>query len=74
VGPATGSAPEVSARLSETLKLWRGPALADVDSILLGPGSARLEEFRWLAFECGIEAHLTRPGSWIPLGEPGVRS
>lgn len=58
VGSASGAPSEAAARLAEALGLWRGPALADVDSDLLAGERTRLEELRLLALERRIEAEL----------------
>jgi predicted ATPase/class 3 adenylate cyclase/DNA-binding winged helix-turn-helix (wHTH) protein len=49
---------QTTARLNEALALWRGPALADVDSDALRPESVRLEELRLQALEQRVEAEL----------------
>jgi YVTN family beta-propeller protein len=51
---------EVSSRLAEALGLWRGTALADVDSDLLRGEAVRLEELRLAALERRIETDLAR--------------
>jgi DNA-binding SARP family transcriptional activator len=54
-----GDPAAASASLGEALSLWRGPALADLQSeLLLDPVSGRLEELRVLALERRIEADL----------------
>ena len=58
VNLASGTPAEVAAQLGEALALWRGPALADVDSDLLAGERTRLEELRLLALERRIDAEL----------------
>ena len=54
----SGEPVEVAERLREALTLWRGPALCDIASEVLGSERARLEELRMLALERRIEAEL----------------
>jgi predicted ATPase/DNA-binding SARP family transcriptional activator len=58
VTSASGAPALVAAQLTEALALWRGPALADVDSDLLAGERRRLEELRLLALERRIDAEL----------------
>ena len=58
VSQPDGPPAEVSSRLNESLSLWRGPALADVDSDSLRGEGVRLEELRWSALERRIDADL----------------
>jgi YVTN family beta-propeller protein len=54
-----GNARQASAKLSAALALWRGRALADLDSTALGHAeSLRLEELRLSALEDKFEAEL----------------
>jgi YVTN family beta-propeller protein len=55
-----GGPDEISSRLQEALDLWRGPALADVDSDLLIGEAARLDEVRLAVIERRIEVDLAR--------------
>ena len=58
VTSASGAPSLVAAQLTQALALWRGPALADVDSDLLAGEGRRLEELRMLALERRIDAEL----------------
>jgi DNA-binding SARP family transcriptional activator/tetratricopeptide (TPR) repeat protein len=49
---------EVSARLSEALGIWTGPALVDVDSDVLTAEAVRLDELRLVTLERRLEADL----------------
>jgi predicted ATPase/class 3 adenylate cyclase/DNA-binding winged helix-turn-helix (wHTH) protein len=59
IGVEKESPEEESSRLAEALRLWRGPALADVESDALAAEATRLNDLRWLARERRIEADLT---------------
>ena len=66
---AAGRAAEAAAELARALRLWRGPALADVPrSAQIGTEADRLEEARLAALELRIEADLRcgRPGELVP--------
>jgi DNA-binding SARP family transcriptional activator/WD40 repeat protein len=64
-------APEMAAAtLEEALRLWRGPALADVrDAADLVPEAVRLEELRMEAEEARMEAYLGTGRSARAVGE-----
>ncbi|MBT0770108.1 winged helix-turn-helix domain-containing protein [Kineosporia sp. J2-2] len=55
---AAGSHQEASGTLGRALRLWRGPALANVTEHLAGMGLPGLEEARMVALESRIEADL----------------
>jgi predicted ATPase/DNA-binding SARP family transcriptional activator len=55
---ADGDLQAVSDRLSQALSLWRGPALAGVESDALAGEAVRLEELRSLAVDRWIDAEL----------------
>jgi DNA-binding SARP family transcriptional activator len=61
VALAEGDFDQAAALLGEALRLWRGPALADLaDEEGLGPVAARLDEVRLLALERRLEAEVDR--------------
>lgn len=53
-----GDAAESSRRLGEALALWSGPALVDVDSVVLRGDATRLDDLRWSVLERRIDADL----------------
>jgi DNA-binding SARP family transcriptional activator/pimeloyl-ACP methyl ester carboxylesterase len=56
---AAGDAATATQRLDEALRLWHGPALADVDTVPLARAEAgRLEQMRLAALESRAEARL----------------
>src|SRR4051812_9012954 len=56
---ATGQLERAGSGLGDALSLWRGPALAELESVWLAPAElARLEERRLLAVEARVEAEL----------------
>ncbi|MEU6376339.1 AfsR/SARP family transcriptional regulator [Streptomyces sp. NPDC046909] len=66
----TGDAATASARLDEALRLWRGPALADVTpGRVLEAEVLRLEELRLTALEDRIAADLRLGRHDVLLGE-----
>jgi predicted ATPase/DNA-binding SARP family transcriptional activator len=75
VRSASGSPPRVAGQLSQALSLWRGRALADVNSDDVVGEVARLEELRALALERRIDAELAlgRHQEVIPELEALVR-
>ena len=58
VASPPGSPGEVAVRLAEALGLWRGPALADMDSDVLRAEGVRLNELRLMALERRFDADL----------------
>ena len=76
VSKREGSPREVSERLREALALWRGPALADVGSVLLEGDKGRLEELRLVALEDRTDADLAlgRHGRLVAELEALVRA
>jgi peptide/nickel transport system substrate-binding protein len=70
VAAAGGGFAEARDRLREALGLWRGRALADLESeSSLGPETERLEERRLLALEGRIDADLELGGGTELVGE-----
>jgi predicted ATPase/DNA-binding SARP family transcriptional activator len=71
-----GGQAELSRRLGEALALWRGPALAGVDTDVLAGDAARLEESRMVALERRIDADLAlgRHHGLVPELEALVRA
>jgi len=66
---AAGDLPAARAALREALDLWRGPALADVDSSVVQAAAARLTEERSGAHEECIDVELRLGRASDVLGE-----